>query len=169
MVRFGTTFARFSRSPTAMVIATPAPSSIAPVPRSHESRCAASSTISSGFSLPVISPITFAPLCSPSKPTSSFRRTRTGWLRSSTRDSRSASGLLSAAAGIGVAKIGSPDFVRFACFIASGSASSASRDTATPVCGRRSSSVPIERISSARAPSCAAAAAPCVRAATAGP
>ena len=56
---------------------------------------------------------------------------------------------LRAAAGIGVWKIGIPDFVRLACFIASGSARSASRDTATPVCGRRSSSVPIERISSA--------------------
>ena len=43
-----------------MTIATPLPSSIAPVARSHESRCAPTRTISSGRCDPRISAMTFA-------------------------------------------------------------------------------------------------------------
>ena len=48
---------RMSRA-AAVTMATPAPSSMAPCPMSHESKCAASSTISSGRWRPLISAIT---------------------------------------------------------------------------------------------------------------
>ena len=61
-----------------MTIPHPAPSSIAPVPRSQESRCAPRSTISSGLPLPRISPITLADSASGRWPQVSVKRTRTG-------------------------------------------------------------------------------------------
>jgi hypothetical protein len=65
-----------------MVMATPAPSSTAPVPRSHESRWPPITTTSSRLLRPpdpdpVISPITLCEVYSPSQPQSSAIRTRT--------------------------------------------------------------------------------------------
>jgi hypothetical protein len=85
----------------AMVMPMPAASSIAPVPGSHESRWPPISTISLGFLLPVISPMTLADVASPFQPQSSATRTRVG-PSASRRASWSASGEDSAADGIGV-------------------------------------------------------------------
>ena len=84
-----------------MVMATPAPSSIAPVPRSQESRCAPISTTSLVLPRPVISPMTLWEIASPFQPQSSARSTLTG-PRASSRASWSASGLASDAEGTGV-------------------------------------------------------------------
>ena len=83
-----------------ITIPQPAPSSIAPVPRSQESRCAPRRTISSGFSRPVTSPITLADVASGRSRHCSVKCTRTGPPRRSRRASSSASGTESAAAGI---------------------------------------------------------------------
>jgi hypothetical protein len=79
----------------------------------------------------VTSPITFAPVYVPSIPQSSTSFIVTGLPRFSTFSSRSASGLESAAAGIG--------FTPSAKFV-------------TPVCGVRLESVPAERSTNAAAP-----------------
>ena len=84
-------------------IAQPAPSSMAPVPRSHESRCAPSSTTSLARSRPGTSPTTFADSTSPSNlrrqhQLHAHRARRRAPIRPIERDS--ASSALTAAAGI---------------------------------------------------------------------
>ena len=126
---------------------TPAASSTAPVPRSQESRWAPISTTSSGWLLPVISPITFCEVYSPSQPASTSSRSRTG-PRASSRASWSASGMLSAADGTGVRR-GSKRVM--------------------PVCGTRWLSVPAERIRKPWAPLAIASDGPFERTALPGP
>ena len=55
IVRFGFKFSFASALAASSTTIEPVPLSVVPVPRSHESRCAPSSTTSSGFSLPRIS------------------------------------------------------------------------------------------------------------------
>ena len=130
-----------------MVMPTPAASSTAPVPRSQESRWPPISTISSGRLAPVISPITFCEVYSPSQPQSSARRRRTG-PRASRRASWSASGTASAADGTG---------------------SRPSSKRVMPVCGLRCESVPAERIRNPAAPARIAAEGPRLRTREPGP
>ena len=78
-MRAGRGAAPRSAARASMTMPHPAASSIAPSPRSHESRCAPRRTISSGLSRPAISPITLADsrVRNPS-PQPSVKRTRTG-------------------------------------------------------------------------------------------
>ena len=130
-----------------MVMPTPEASSIAPVPRSQESRCEAITTNSSPPPLPVISPITLCEVYSPSKPTSRDSCTVTA-PRSSSRLSWSASGSDSAAAGIG---------------------STPSAKRVMPVLATRAWLVPSERIRKPTAPLLLATAGPRPRVAPAAP
>ena len=59
IVRFGASPSFFSVAAACITITSPAPSSCAPCPTSHESMCAPITTTSSGCTLPVCSPITF--------------------------------------------------------------------------------------------------------------
>ncbi len=122
MVRRGRSGRPAIRCATATVMATPAPSSIAPSPGSHESRWPPIITTWSGRSRPGISPTTFQAGAFGVEVDARVSRTRTGFPAATSRSSSSASGTPSAAAGI-----------------------FGSRSIA-PVCGSRLSEVASERI-----------------------
>ncbi len=81
-------------------MARPAPSSVAPVPRSQESRCPPMRTISSGRSLPFTSATTFQDEALPAEPSVSAQAGSDRCLSAANRSSCSASGMASAAAGV---------------------------------------------------------------------
>ena len=68
-----------------IAISVPVPLSVAPDEPSHESKCADSITYSSGFSVPLITPIVLNAGCSPSSDASRSRRTIGFWLFSARR------------------------------------------------------------------------------------
>jgi hypothetical protein len=129
-------------------MATPAPSSCAPWPRSHESRWAPSTTTSRGRSRPGISPITFAERALSAQDELLDILRRTCWPEANWSSRRSASGLEMASAGISL----SPGSLRI-----------------PPVCASRFRSVPTERMMTPMAPRRAASAAPRPRTVTARP
>jgi hypothetical protein len=84
-VRRGRRFSFFMIRSASHVTMQPPPSSVAPAPTSHESRCPLTTTILSGFSRPRNSPTTLADVASASKCASIFNRTTMRLPRSAMR------------------------------------------------------------------------------------
>src|SRR5256885_65796 len=148
MVRRGGGRSWAARRAASITMTAPAPSSIAPCARSHESRCAPSRTTSSGFSRPRTSATTFDDWTSGSVLHPSQSRTWTRAPFASRRCNRSASSVEMAAP----ATCGAP-----------------SAKSVAPVCGERKLIVARDRTRAATAPAFAASAGPCVRRSTKAP